>query len=34
MPLLELHDIVYRAAERTLGDGQMLVVIAGRPTGL
>jgi zinc protease len=25
---------IRRAAERTLGDGQMLVVIAGRPTGL
>jgi zinc protease len=25
---------IRRAAERTLGDGQLLVVIAGRPTGL
>ena len=25
---------IRRAAERTLGDGEMLVVVAGRPTGL
>jgi zinc protease len=28
------QDDIRRAAERTLGDGRMLVVIAGRPTGL
>jgi zinc protease len=28
------QDDVRRAAERTLGDGKMLVVIAGRPTGM
>jgi zinc protease len=28
------QDDIRRAAERTIGDGQMLVVIAGRPTGL
>ena len=28
------QDDIRRAAERTLGDGSMLVVIAGRPTGL
>jgi zinc protease len=28
------QDDIRRAAERTLADGQMLVVIAGRPTGL
>ncbi len=28
------HDDVMRAAERVLGDGRMLVVVAGRPEGL
>jgi zinc protease len=28
------QDDIRRAAERTLGDGQMLVAIAGRPVGL
>ena len=28
------QDDIRRAAARTLGDGEMLVVVAGRPTGL
>jgi len=28
------HDDIRRAADRTLGDGRLLVVIAGRPVGL